>query len=112
MFSNTDRMANALDKAGAQTGERVWRMPEDNAFYPKSRIADMTNDGARYGGASQAAVFIKQFVGKTPWTHLDIAGVAFAEKQGMSTYVPLKGATGYGVRLLTKYLENESAKKL
>jgi leucyl aminopeptidase len=110
MFSHTERMVNALNKASAETGEPVWRLPEDDAFYPKSSIADLNNAGSRFGGASYAAVFLKQFVGKTPWTHLDIAGVGFAEKQGMNTYVPVKGATGFGVRLLTKYLENEAAK--
>ncbi|MFZ2620539.1 MAG: leucyl aminopeptidase [Alphaproteobacteria bacterium] len=110
LFSDTDRLANALAKAGDDVGERLWRMPVDDAFLAKSEVADMNNAGSRWGGASIGAVFIKQFIGKTPWAHLDIAGMAFSEKAA-TPFLPLKGANGYGVRLLVNYLKAEAAKQ-
>jgi leucyl aminopeptidase len=111
LFSDTDRLANALHKAGETTGEMLWRMPVDDDFLAKSDVADMNNDGSPYGGSSVAALFLKQFVGTTPWAHLDIAGVAFADKGGdPKRFSTVKGATGFGVRLLVNYLEAEAEK--
>jgi leucyl aminopeptidase len=111
LFSDTDRLANALHKAGDFTGEMLWRMPVDSDFLAKSDVADMNNDGSPYGGSSVAALFLKQFVGSTPWAHLDIAGMAFADKGGdPKRFSTIKGATGFGVRLLVNYLEGEAAK--
>lgn len=104
LFSTSDRMAKALLKAGEQTGEKLWRLPVDDAYAAKPLLADVNNDGKRFGGASTAAVFLKKFVGKTPWAHLDIAGVALQEKVA-ETSIPVAGATGFGVRLLVDYLE-------
>ena len=63
----------------------------------KSEIADMMNSGGRYGGASTAAAFLREFAGAVPWAHLDIAGTAWAETR--KAYMP-KGPTGAAVRLL------------
>ena len=67
----------------------------------KSEIADLKNAGDRMGGSISAALFLKEFVGETPWAHLDIAGTAWATKE--SPY-HVKGATGFGVRLLIELL--------
>jgi leucyl aminopeptidase len=69
----------------------------------KSSVADLRNIGDKYAGACTAAAFLREFVGKTPWAHIDIAGTAWAHKP--RSY-ETKGATGYGVRLLTEYLLN------
>jgi leucyl aminopeptidase len=110
LFSTNERMANGLVKAGEQTGERLWRLPVDDSYAAKPRLADVNNDGKRYGGASTAAVFLKRFVGDTPWAHLDIAGVALSEKIPEPLF-PVKGATGFGVRLLVNYLERNTEVK-
>ncbi|HYR02744.1 MAG TPA: leucyl aminopeptidase, partial [Syntrophobacteria bacterium] len=68
----------------------------------KSDVADMKNSGERWGAAINAAVFLREFVGETPWVHLDIAGSAWEEKD--QPLVP-KGASGVGVHLLTRLLQ-------
>jgi leucyl aminopeptidase len=107
LFSTDDEMAEALLSSGQRTGERLWRMPVDDAYAAKPQLADVNNNGKRYGGASTAAVFLKKFAGETPWAHLDIAGVALSEKLP-EPFLPLKGATGFGVRVLVDYLESRS----
>ncbi|MBV1837856.1 leucyl aminopeptidase [Acetobacter estunensis] len=103
LFSNDDTLAADLTKAGAITGETLWRMPMGEAYDKllRSDIADMKNIGGRPGGSITAAQFLKRFVGETPWAHLDIAGVAWAAKP--KTGAP-KGATGFGVRLLDRFV--------
>ena len=103
VFSNDDDLAAKLIAAGAAVGEKLWHMPLDESFDKaiKSDIADMKNVGGRPAGASTAAQFIKRFVNKTPWAHLDIAGMAWADKD--TPTVP-KGATAYGVRLLDEFV--------
>ena len=105
LFSTDDDMAEALIASGKRTGERLWRMPVDDAYAAKPQLADVNNDGKRYGGASTGAVFLKKFAGETPWAHLDIAGVALSEKLP-EPFLQVKGATGFGVRLLVDYLES------
>jgi len=101
MFSNDDALAETLAKVGQSTGERVWRMPLDDAYDKqiKSEIADMKNVGGRPGGSITAAHFIQRFTNGKPWVHLDIAGMAWSTKG--SACVP-KGATAFGVRLLDR----------
>ena len=110
VFSNSDRIAGRLTSAGEDAGELLWRLPLGAAYEKqlKSQTADVSNVGSRWGGASTAAVFLEKFVGDTPWAHLDIAGVALADKMGAGEG-ELKGASGFGVRLLTKYLESKDA---
>jgi leucyl aminopeptidase len=101
LFSNDDGLSQRLSLAGQETGERVWRMPLDEAYDKliKSEIADMKNIGGRPGGSITAAQFIQRFVNSKPWAHLDIAGTAWSTKD---TAVAPKGATAFGVRLLDR----------
>jgi leucyl aminopeptidase len=101
MFSNDDGLAQKLAAAGQVIGERVWRMPLDEAYDKQIRsdIADMKNVGGRPGGSITAAQFIQRFVNNKPWAHLDIAGMAWSTKD---TPVTPKGATAFGVRLLDR----------
>ncbi len=105
MFSNDDQLSRRLFEAGEAVGERVWRMPLTPEYDKliKSDIADMQNIGANRGaGSITAAQFLQRFVGKTPWAHLDIAGVTWSKKD--AAVVP-KGATAFGVRLLNQLVE-------
>jgi leucyl aminopeptidase len=101
LFSNDDGLVQKLTAAGQSTGERVWRMPLDEAYDKQIRsdIADMKNVGGRPGGSITAAQFIQRFVNGKPWAHLDIAGMAWSTKD--SALTP-KGATAFGVRLLDR----------
>ncbi len=101
LFSNDDVLAEQLAAAGRTSGERVWRMPLDEAYDQqiKSDIADMKNVGGRPGGSITAAQFLQRFVNGKPWAHLDIAGTAWSSKD--KPCVP-KGATAFGVRLLDR----------
>jgi leucyl aminopeptidase len=101
LFSNDDALAEKLLAAGKVTGEKLWRMPLDEAYDKqiKSDIADMKNIGGRPAGSVTAAQFIKRFVNDKPWAHLDIAGMAWSSKDAPT--VP-KGATAFGVRLLDR----------
>ena len=101
LFSNDDALAQKLTAVGQSTGEKLWRMPLDDAFDKQinSDIADMKNVGGRPGGSITAAQFIQRFVNKKPWAHLDIAGVAWSSKGSATTP---KGATAFGVRLLDR----------
>jgi leucyl aminopeptidase len=105
LMSNNDVLADLLARAGSTTGDRVWRMPlyEEYKEQLKSDVADMKNTGGRLGGAITAAMFLQEFVGKTPWAHLDIAGTAF--HAASKRYNP-KHASGVGVRLLLSFLES------
>lgn len=105
LFSNSERMASCLTTAGEAAGENLWRLPVTPGYHRllKSQVADVSNIGGRFGGASTAAAFLEKFVGTTNWAHIDIAGVALGEKVGGGS---LPGANGFGVRLLTRYLES------
>jgi len=105
LFSNNDELAGRLIKAGAETGEKVWRMPL-GAAYDKlidSQFADMKNTGGRYGGSITAAQFLQRFVDNTPWAHLDIAGTAMGAPK---TEINQSWGSGYGVRLLERLVAN------
>ncbi|HYZ22314.1 MAG TPA: leucyl aminopeptidase [Rhodopila sp.] len=102
LFSNDDDLSRRLTEAGQTTGERVWRMPLDEAYDKQLRsdIADMKNIGGRPGGSITAAHFIQRFItNNRPWAHLDIAGTAWSTKDSAMTP---KGATAFGVRLLDR----------
>jgi leucyl aminopeptidase len=98
-FSNNQELADRVIRAGEKAGERIWQMPmyEEYKEQNKSHVADIKNTGGRYGGAITAAQFLGEFVGETPWVHLDIAGTA--ESDNDKGYI-VKGATGVGVRTL------------
>ncbi len=117
LFTNKDALGNQLKKAGESVGELLWELPSDDDYQSKSDVADICNDSAGgWGGASVGATFVKKFVGKTSWAHLDIAGTANAEKIAGSNK-HLAGGTGFGQRLLVAWLEglqqadNVSAKR-
>ncbi|MGH7960297.1 MAG: leucyl aminopeptidase, partial [Candidatus Binatia bacterium] len=103
LFSNDEELAEALLRCGKETGEPLWRLPLVREYKEdiKSTVADIKNTGSGNAGAIAAALFLQEFVGDVPWAHLDIAGPAFAEKDG--PYIP-KGGTGFGVRTLVRYL--------
>jgi len=106
MFANDDDLAADLAEAGAAVGDKLWRMPLSPAYDKliDSPISDMKNLGPREGGSITAAQFIKRFVeNDTPWAHLDIAGMVWSDKPGRTWD---KGATGYGVRLLDRFVRN------
>jgi leucyl aminopeptidase len=105
LFSNDDKLAERLAKAGEATGERVWRMPLA-AEYDKiidSKFADVKNSGGRFAGSITAAQFLQRFVDKTPWAHLDIAGTALGSPQ---TDINKSWSSGWGVRLLDRLVED------
>lgn len=104
MFANDDDLAAQLSIAGKTSGDPLWRQPL-GAAYDKlidSPIADMKNVGPREGGSITAAQFLQRFVNDgVKWAHLDIAGMVWASKPGA---VWDKGATGFGVRLLDRFV--------
>ena len=105
LFSNDDRLSERLTQAGKAAGEPVWRMPLGKAYDKllKSKIADMKNIGGQYAGAITAAQFLQRFVKeKTPWAHLDIAGVAWQDNE-KKPLIP-SWSTGWGVRLLDRFV--------
>jgi leucyl aminopeptidase len=101
LFANDDKLAERLLKAGAATGERLWRMPLAAEYDKKidSKFADMKNTGGRDGGAITAAQLLQRFVDKTPWAHLDIAGTGMGSPQ---TDINRSWGSGFGVRLLDR----------
>jgi leucyl aminopeptidase len=104
MFSNDDGLAGKLDAAGKASGDRLWRLPMNDDYNKimDSQIADMKNSASREGGSITAACFLGRFVEEgVKWAHLDIAGMAWADK---ASHLYDKGATGYGVALLDRYL--------
>jgi leucyl aminopeptidase len=105
LFSNNDELSARLTEAGLATGEKIWRMPL-GAAYDKlldSKFADMKHVGGRFAGSITAAQFLQRFVNGVPWAHLDIAGTVWADKAGP---VWDKGATGFGVRLLDRFVSD------
>ena len=107
LFSNDDKLSKQLIDVGEKTGEKVWRMPLNKNFDKliDSKNADMQNINYVGGaGSTTAAQFLQRFIlNKTPWAHLDIAGMAFSKYGGA---LNSGGATGYGVRLLNKLVED------
>jgi leucyl aminopeptidase len=107
LFSTDDGLRDEVLAAAKRTGEACWPLP----LYPRytemmqSAYADLKNAGGRHGGACTAAAFLKEFTGGVPWAHLDIAGVAWTEKD--SGY-QRTGATGFGVRLLWDLLAHRA----
>jgi leucyl aminopeptidase len=101
LFTDDDEIANTILAAARHSGERFWRMPlaaEYNELLDSS-VADMKNIGIRWGGAITAALFLKRFITKARWAHLDIAGPAFDESGAGG--IP-KGGMGFAVRTLVR----------
>ena len=107
IFANDDGLADGLIAAGKAAGDPLWRFPLSDAYNKliDSPIADMKNIGSRYAGSITAAQFIQRFVDDgVKWAHLDIAGMVWADKPGP---VWDKGATGYGVRLIDRFVADK-----
>ncbi len=108
LFSNDDKLAKQLLEAGNKVEEKLWRMPLHKNFDKliNSKNADMQNINYVGGaGSTTAAQFLQRFIlNKTPWAHLDIAGMAFSKYGGA---LNSGGATSYGVRLLNKLIEDD-----
>jgi leucyl aminopeptidase len=104
LFSTDDTLREALLSAADTTTEKLWPLP----LFPEyekaieSETADIKNSGGRGGGVGSSAIFLKHFVAFPAWAHIDMAGLGFGGKD--NPYVPGKGATGYGVRLLTEFV--------
>lgn len=103
MWTPEDSLAAELNQASQQAGEKFWRMPLEEKYFEglKSPIADMKNTGPRPGGSITAALFLKQYIEKTPWAHLDVAGPVWTEKENGYLNV---GATGFAVRTLVNWV--------
>jgi leucyl aminopeptidase len=109
VMGSHDGWVDQVLAAGEASGEKSWRLPMPVEWRPKldSDVADMKNIAStRYGGASIAGLFLREFVGEgIPWAHIDIAGPAFATEE---TVLQTKGGTGYGVRTLLALLKGFS----
>ncbi|MEV4221664.1 leucyl aminopeptidase [Nonomuraea sp. NPDC049725] len=106
LYATDDELAGQLVAAGRESDDRLWRMPliDDYADGLRSSVADLANIevGSTYGaGSITAALFLREFAGKRPWAHLDIAGVG---RSTVDEGVLTKGATGFGVRVLLEWL--------
>jgi leucyl aminopeptidase len=111
VFSNNEEAYGHFTEAIKISGDKFWRLPEEDDYRDqiKSQIADIMNTGgSRWGGATTAAMFLKEFVGETPWIHLDIAGVAWMEEQ--KPWIA-KGPTGTPVRSLVEWVRSYVARK-
>jgi leucyl aminopeptidase len=111
LFSNSDELSDQLLAAGKASGDKLWRMPVGPAYDKliDSPIADIKNVGPRDAGSITAAQFLQRFIKDgVKWAHLDIAGTVWADKDGPTW---AKGATGYGVKLLDRFVaDNFEAK--
>jgi leucyl aminopeptidase len=103
-YATDDDLAAMLEAAAREAGESFWRMPllEELSEQLKSDVADLKHTGDRYGGSITAALFLREFVGKVPWVHCDIAGPVLAERaRGMYP----KGGTGHAVLTFLSFVE-------
>lgn len=107
LFTDDDGLARHLENAGRESNDRLWRLPLAQEYRASldSPIADIAHvsRGKMGGGAITAALFLKEFTGARRWAHLDIAGPARADKDQAEQ---LRGATGFGVRLLLRWLQS------
>ncbi len=103
VMGNKQELVNEILGAGTREGEKFWQLPLEDKYKEmlKSTVADIKNTAKKYGGAITAGLFLQEFVGLTPWVHLDIAGPAYYEKD--SDLIP-KGASGIPVKTLLRWL--------
>jgi len=101
LFGTPSEWVDTVRRVADREGDRAWPMPVFEEYFDqmKSEIADFTNTGGRAAGSITAALFLKQFTGGLPWTHMDIAGTAWADEE--RPFMP-KGATGVAVRTLAE----------
>jgi leucyl aminopeptidase len=105
VFANDEEAYQHFTRALDRSGEKFWRLPVDGDYLDmiRSSIADIMNTGGRWGGASTAAAFLKEFVEDTPWLHLDIAGTAWMEEN--KSWIA-KGPSGIAVRSLVEWVRS------
>ena len=107
MFTDNDDLARSLDRAAMEAGEQVWRMPlpDDYRADLSSDIADIANASFAGAGAVTAALFLREFTGgsRSQWAHIDMSAPAWA---GSADAELAKGATGWGVRTLLRWLDS------
>jgi leucyl aminopeptidase len=103
MMGNDETLLARMREASASSGERAWELPLFEEYFEQieSEIGDLKNIGGAEAGTITAGYFLKEFAGDTPWVHLDIAGVAWREKERMGYAI---GPTGAPVRLLVQFL--------
>ena len=106
VFTNDDKMARKVIDASENWNEYFWQMPMFDIYKKnlKSSYADMQNTGVRWGGSTNAAKFLEEFIDDTKWVHLDIAGTAWAS--GANPYYSQKGATGQVFRTVYSYIKD------
>jgi leucyl aminopeptidase len=105
VFANDDAFYERFAKTSTKAGENMWRLPVNDEYLDMTRssIADLMNTGGRWGGASTAAAFLREFAEETPWLHLDIAGTAWMEEQ--KPWIA-KGPSGVALRSLIEFARN------
>jgi leucyl aminopeptidase len=105
VLGNNDGLVDQVEDAARRTDERVWELPLDRRYRPwmDSDVADIKNLGGEFAGAITAALFLEEFVGETPWAHLDIAGTAQVNSDDSWRS---QGGSGYGARLLAELAVN------
>ncbi|MFF1572395.1 leucyl aminopeptidase [Leifsonia sp. NPDC058292] len=105
LFSNDAGLAERVEAASAETNEQLWQLPLERSYRKQldSDIADISNLGGPYAGATTAALFLDEFVAEVPWAHIDIAGTM---QSATDDSWRSAGATGYGARLLTRLAES------
>jgi len=109
IVSNNEKLTKKINESSKRTTEEVWELPLTQDFMDmiKSDVADMKNVGiGRAAGTITAAAFLRNAIEDTPWTHIDIAGVAWTQAATKEKSYNPKGATGFGVRLILDYLQN------
>ena len=109
MISNNEKLTNDIIESSKRTTEEIWNLPLNDDYMDmiKSDVADMKNVGiGRAAGTITAAAFLRNAIEKTPWIHIDIAGVAWTQIATKEKPYNPKGATGFGVRLILDYLQN------
>jgi len=106
LMGNDDKLINKIKKSSKATDEKVWELPlwPEYTKEIQGKYADIQNLGKAGAGTITAGAFLKEFVGDTPWCHLDIAGTAWGPKE--PSYQPKFGATGVAVRLIYNLIEN------
>ena len=111
LFTKNEKLSDSLYKIGLKTYDRIWALPMWDDFHNlnKSKVADVKNVGGKWAGAITAAKFLENFVdSKIPWAHLDIAGPSMANE--INNY-SRKYMTGFGVRLLFEFAQQNSKRK-
>ncbi len=107
LMGNNEDLINQIKESGMATNEKVWELPLWREYSKdiKGKYADIQNIGKAGAGTITAGAFLKEFVGNTPWCHLDIAGTAWGPKE--PSYQPKVGATGVAVRLIYNLIEKK-----